>query len=399
MTHDHQERNHKPAKIKMIELKGITWNHPRGYKPLRAVSDEFSMQYPDIKINWKVRSLKEFGDMPIEDLIEHYDIITIDHPYMGQAHANSLLIPLQDKLEKKFLEEQIKHSVGPSFQSYFYKDQLYALPVDAAAQVACYRKDLSKSANFKVPETKKELREIYLNISSQYSVAWPLCPTDLWCSFLTLCAQDGGRNFINNDSLDENIGIQVLEEIKFYLQFLHPDSLYMNPIQVLDRMSNENEILYAPYLFGYTNYARDGYAKFLVDFCNSPVNPSHNVSTLLGGVGLAVSSPSKFVDESIQFIKYACRNSTQIDTYTKNDGQPANLAAWQNDTNNILCHNFFKNTLKTMEDAFVRPQHPGWNEFQEHGADILHLGFIKKNNSKKMIKELNQLYKSIVNYA
>ena len=87
----------------MIELKGITWDHPRGYEPLRAASKEYSKEHPNVRISWKVRSLKEFGDMPIEDLIETYDIITIDHPYMGQALQNNLLVPLEKKLDRELL--------------------------------------------------------------------------------------------------------------------------------------------------------------------------------------------------------------------------------------------------------------------------------------------------------
>ncbi len=74
----------------MIELKGIAWDHPRGYEPLIAASEEFKKSHPNVIIKWDVRSLKEFGDMPIEHLIERYDLITIDHPYMGQADKNGL---------------------------------------------------------------------------------------------------------------------------------------------------------------------------------------------------------------------------------------------------------------------------------------------------------------------
>ncbi|MCG8385332.1 MAG: carbohydrate ABC transporter substrate-binding protein, partial [Cytophagales bacterium] len=76
----------------MIELRGIAWDHPRGYEPLIALSEMYSEVHPEVRITWDVRSLKEFGDMPVEDLIGRYDLITIDHPYMGQAHANQLLL-------------------------------------------------------------------------------------------------------------------------------------------------------------------------------------------------------------------------------------------------------------------------------------------------------------------
>lgn len=45
-----------------ITLKGIAWDHPRGYEPLRATSEVFSKKRPEVSIQWDIRSLKEFGD-------------------------------------------------------------------------------------------------------------------------------------------------------------------------------------------------------------------------------------------------------------------------------------------------------------------------------------------------
>jgi multiple sugar transport system substrate-binding protein len=49
-----------------------------------------------------------------------------------------------------------------------------------------------------------------------------------------------------------------------------------------------------------------------------------------------------------------------------------------------------------MEMAYVRPQHPGWNKFQEKGAAMLHRGLVKNISSTSLVKGLNQLYRSIV---
>ena len=102
----------------MIELKGMAWDHPRGYDPLIAASNEFKKDNPNVSIQWDVRSLKEFGDMPIEDLIGRYDLITIDHPYMGQADKNGLLLELEQHVSENVFAILEKQSVGPSFKSY-----------------------------------------------------------------------------------------------------------------------------------------------------------------------------------------------------------------------------------------------------------------------------------------
>ncbi|PKQ64841.1 hypothetical protein BZG02_03035 [Labilibaculum filiforme] len=382
----------------MIQLKGIAWDHPRGYEPLIAASKEFSKRNPNVNIKWDIRSLKEFGDMPIEDLIGKYDFITIDHPYMGQADANNLLLNLKDKISKDVLDMHAKESVGASYQTYNFKNNLYALPVDAAALVAAYRKDLLAELGCSgLPKSREELFAYYKTLPSRKSVAWALCPTDFWCVFLTICAQDGGRDFIKDYTLNKTVGVNALNEIKKHLDFIHPESMNWNPIQILDRMGEGNEIVYSPYLFGYTNYSRKGYSKNLVHFTNSPVNPKQEISTIMGGVGLAISANCKEVKTAVDFVSFVADAKIQKGIYTKEGGQPGNLVAWTSKENNELCSDFFTNTMKTMKDAYIRPQHPMWNSFQEQGACLLHEGVLKNIESEKLMKLLNELYKELCN--
>ena len=380
----------------MIKLKGIAWDHPRGYDPLIAASREFKISYPDVDIKWDLRSLKEFGDMPIELLIEKYDLITIDHPYIGQADKNGLLLKLGEYSSDEVLETLRLQSVGSCFDSYSYNGHMYALPIDAAALLAAYRKDMLAETSLVLPKTREELKTLYGKISSDFSIAWALCPTDFWCTFLTLCAQDGGQGFIIEGVVDKNIGSRVLDEIKFHLEYLHPESMSWNPIQILDRMGTDDEIIYSPYLFGYSNYARKGYAKKVVHFTNSPVNPNHDISTILGGVGLAVSSKCQQPALATKFVEYVASAEIQQGIYTQNSGQPGNMEAWKSKTNNALCNSFFEDTLVTLENAYVRPQHPGWNKFQEQGAYLLHDGTQKNIESDRIVNELNQLYQTIL---
>jgi multiple sugar transport system substrate-binding protein len=196
-------------------------------------------------------------------------------------------------------------------------------------------------------------------------------------------------------TIDNRLGIQVLDELKIHLEYLHHESINWNPIQILNRMAEENEILYSPFLFGYTNYSRSGYAKKLLKFGNSPTNSNIDVSTILGGVGLAISSHCEHQDVASDYINYVAMAETQVGIYTKNGGQPGNFIAWQSEVNNALCNDFFINTLETMKKAYVRPQHMGWNKFQEQGAELLHNGLVKDIPSDTIMKKLNQLYQSI----
>jgi hypothetical protein len=51
----------------MIKLKGITWDHARGYDPLIA-SSELYFKEKGIQVDWQKRSLTNFGDQSLEEL-------------------------------------------------------------------------------------------------------------------------------------------------------------------------------------------------------------------------------------------------------------------------------------------------------------------------------------------
>ena len=48
----------------MIELRGITWNHTRGYLPMVGVAQRYEELHPEMRITWEKRSLQAFADAP-----------------------------------------------------------------------------------------------------------------------------------------------------------------------------------------------------------------------------------------------------------------------------------------------------------------------------------------------
>ena len=122
-----------------IVLNGITWAHSRGITPLLAYAQRFSELNPGVEVNWKKRSLQEFADFPIEKLTEHYDLLIIDHPWVGCAAATGCVLPLEQYLPKEYFDEQATGSVGGSHESYNYNGHQWALAIDAATPVASYR--------------------------------------------------------------------------------------------------------------------------------------------------------------------------------------------------------------------------------------------------------------------
>ena len=135
-------------------LKGMSWDHPRGFDPMVATAEEFTKKHPDYEIVWEKRSLQAFADRPIEQMAFDYDLMIIDHPHVGEASRKGLLIELDNHDQyKKNLEILTKQSVGVSHKSYEFNNHQFALAVDAATPVSAYRSDLID----KIPNTYEEV--------------------------------------------------------------------------------------------------------------------------------------------------------------------------------------------------------------------------------------------------
>jgi len=134
-------------------LRGITWNHTRGYIPLVATGQRFQDLFPGVEISWEKRSLREFGDAPLDELAQRFDLRVVDHTHAGYAAACQILEPLEDHLAPGFLTELAESSVDQSYSSYWFNGHLWALPVDAAAPVSSWHPDLMEGAGIAVPRT------------------------------------------------------------------------------------------------------------------------------------------------------------------------------------------------------------------------------------------------------
>ncbi len=379
-----------------ILLKGITWDHPRGFDPLVATSRSFSQAHGDLQLQWVKRSLKNFGESSIEKLADEYDLLLVDHPFMGEAHQKQLLVPLEEQLSTEFLAEQQANSAGPSFDSYRYGGHQYALPIDAAAQVAAYRADLLDGLEDDLPRSIQDIHALCENLPEKARILWPLGPTDLWCSFLSLCAQLNGGEFFDLESgIDVQVGEKVLEEIRSLLPVLHEQSLEFNPIQTLDAMRSGEDIAYAPLLFGYSSYSQPQQTGHVIRFTDPPCYPGAQKTSLLGGVGLAISARSAHRDEAAEYLSFVLSPEIQAGEYFANHGQPGHLAAWKSTSVNESCSHFFSNTLETLESAYVRPRVPGFHDFQESAGAILHEAMTKGSSLEKTMVTLNECYRKL----
>ena len=184
-------------------LRGVTWDHPRGFDPLAKGVPLFTAKHPDYEIEWTRRSLRDFGVQSVETLAERFDILVIDHPFCGRAKATGCLLDLRPLFPAEFFAMLRRESVGPSTGSYEYGDGVWGLPTDAAAQVASYRPDLLAMLGFNgPPRTFGEVIE--LGQAARKSGKWlglPGVQSDAACLVASFAANIGSPISPDSDEL------------------------------------------------------------------------------------------------------------------------------------------------------------------------------------------------------
>lgn len=101
-----------------ITLRGMTWDHTRGYIPMAATAQRYEELHPGVRIIWQKRSLHDFETYPVQELAARYDLMVIDHPFIGYAAKHGVFAPLDGLLAAEFLHDQAANSVGASHRSY-----------------------------------------------------------------------------------------------------------------------------------------------------------------------------------------------------------------------------------------------------------------------------------------
>tara|TARA_Y100000590_G_C15697719_1_gene1005764 strand:- start:518 stop:1663 length:1146 start_codon:yes stop_codon:yes gene_type:complete len=375
----------------MVQLKGISWDHPRGYDPMVATAKAFKDKYPEIEIIWEKRPLQAFADRPIENMAFNYDLMVIDHPHVGEASRKNLLLELNSFNEyKNKLFELSENSVGLSHQSYNFNNNQYALAIDAASPVGAYKLDYKEELPFTFDQV------VYL--AEKSLVLWPIKPIDAISSFNTIAANVGHPiNKISSKLIDRVIGIEILQMMKKLASLVPENCLQMNPINVLDYMSSNTDKVYCPLLYGYSNYSRKNFRNNLIKFTNIPSfdqNISNCQGAQLGGTGLAISKESKYIDLALEYTFWVASEECQKNLYYYSGGQPGNLNAWKNEKINNDSNNFFRDTLNTLENSWLRPRFDGYMYFQDIGGTIIN-DYLKNDiqadkTIDKLIKEFEK---------
>jgi multiple sugar transport system substrate-binding protein len=370
----------------MFEYRGITWNHPRGYRALEE-STKFWWER-GVRIQWDKQPLERFESARIEELCALFDLVVFDHPHIGEAAEFNCLSPLEEWLPEYEFRTVREKSIGRALASYFYAGKHWALPLDAATQVLAYRPDLLGGE--KPPCAWPDMRTFAERFPMGLSLAGP----HALLSLFSICVAHGEPPLSRRALISSEVGVAALELMSCLFQRMETSVLGLNPIGILETMSRTNQIACCPLIYGYVNYAAPSDPGcHAVKFVNAPIVPQiGRPGSTLGGAGIGISRRTKIGEGLIAYLTWLLNEQTQIEFVTAFDGQPSLLPAWIDPGVNRRWNDFYQDTAETVKQAWVRPRYPGYVQFQNEGSEILRQSLCDKISAPEILRRLEDCF-------
>jgi multiple sugar transport system substrate-binding protein len=373
----------------MIYLRGITWSHRRAVDPLIATLPAFRRRHPEVEIAWEQRPLHGFEFTPVDRLAEGYDFIILDHPFCGEIAASGCLRPLDDLLTP----ELSAGFVGPSLASYRYRERLWALPVDAACQVAVARPDLLQRLDRPAPASWPEMMELGARARAQGTyLAIALQGVHSLMTFFTLCANLGRPCGAHSDGpfVDHDAGRRALAALHQLLAFCPPEALDWNSIALHDAMVARDDLVFCPAVYCYATYAEADIRRPLRFFDLPGLESASPRGSTLGGTGLGVSARTS-EPAALAYAAFLMEAATQK-AFATHHGQPARREAWEDAAVDARFAGCFHATRATMEQAWIRPRHAGYLAFQARGGELVEAHLRGRIAAEALLDRLDALH-------
>ena len=153
-------------------------------------------------------------------------------------------------------------------------------------------------------------------------------------------------------------------------------------------MRRERDIAYIPLVYGYVTYATGPDALRFHDA------PSEGITTrrgsTIGGTGIAVSSRCIPDDALLDHLAGLLDPEYQRTRIPADAGQPSLRSAWTDDAVNAASGEFYRRTLATIEESWVRPRVAGYIPFQGAASAVLREAIIDGRSGA--VEHVNDLF-------
>jgi multiple sugar transport system substrate-binding protein len=350
-----------------IKLRGMTWGHRRAIDPLLATKALFEKQHPEIEIEWSQRPLHGFEFTPVPDLAKEYDLIVLDHPFCGEIAATGCLLPVDEVIATSGGDRY----VGPSLSTYTYAGACWAVPIDAACQVAVSRPDLLHALDAMPPLDWRDLMALGEKAFGKgLHLAIGLRGVHSLMTFFTLCANLGKPCATDPDRplVDRDTARAALDHIRSLLAYCPREALDWNSIELHDVMVARDDLVTCPAVYCYATYAESDQRKPL-RFHDMP-GPNGPKGSTIGGTGLGISATRGGGDAAFAYARFAASAEVQR-LFAEHHGQPARREAWTDPAIDARFNRCYSATSATMEACWTRPRFPGYLGFQAKAGDLI----------------------------
>lgn len=366
-------------------FRGLTWDHPRGYRALFAAAEK--ARAAGLDLTWDKQPLEGFESAPIADLAARYDLVVMDHPHIGEAVAAGCFRPLETVFDPAFLDRLAQAAAGPAFASYVYAGRPWALPLDAATQVMALRADLPDAA----PATWDAVADLARRRSMALSLAGPHAALSLSSIAVALGEPPASRDpdrFLSPDA--GRAALDLLRRL-YALRATAADGL--NPIGILEAMARGEGLAFCPLVYGYVTYARAEDGRRALRFADAPAaQPGGRPGSTLGGTGIAISTRCDPTPALVAHLAWLMAPETQAGFIPAEAGQPGLLGAWDDPAVNAAWGDFYAGTRRTIEAAWVRPRHPGYIAFQTEVSALIRDGLETGGDDDALLGRLQDRY-------
>ena len=372
----------------MTTLRGLTWDHPRGYQVLEALDQLDRGQPPgtpdrlDVPVDWSRQPLAGFEDQPLWELAQDFDLIVIDHPGVGQAVRDDALIPLDDLVGAQEIAGWRREAIGQCADSYRWQDRQWAAPIDAAAQVGVVRAGCIDAP----PLTWDDAIALAGRLPTGLCLGGPH-------ALLMLCAiavAVGTPPATEGDAfLDPDTGERAWVILQRLYALADRKPIDRSPIDVLDAMGRGTGPVYCPLLFGYLDYQRPGSFPVSLSAFDAPSGSRGRRGSVLGGTGMAVSRFTAHPAAAAAQVRRAACSGIQRRYARDGSGQASAAAVWSDPGIDRQVGGFYRATRATVVDAWVRPRFPGFLGFQREASAFIRAALAADTGAANVVSDLN----------
>jgi multiple sugar transport system substrate-binding protein len=213
-------------------------------------------------------------------------------------------------------------------------------------------------------------------------------------NFYMLCIGLGEPPFANAEHVvSPDIGAAALDMLRELVSLCAPACFGRNPIATYEALVGGDDLIYCPFAYGYSNYARAEYTTRPLRFGGLVRLNGQPLRSTLGGTGLAISARCQNIRPALEYAQFVASPACQRGMYALSGGQPGHRQAWLDPVLNQACGNFFLDTLPTLDNAYLRPRYLGYIPFQDHAGPVVQRYLRHGGDPRATLAEIDVLYR------